>query len=267
MFPFRFQRAMSVEEAVDALRADPEAQLLAGGQTLLPLLKHRLAQPTALVDLSGIADLRVMESDDRAITVGAMVRHAEVAGDAAIREKLPALAFLAAGIGDPSVRNMGTIGGSLALNHPAADYPAAVLGLDATVHTDRRSIAADGFLQGIYETGLAEDEIIVSVSFPRVRRAGYCRFGDPASHYVLAGALVAETDSGVHVAINGAGPCAFRLPEYEAALSNRFRPDVLHGLAVDPEGLNDDEHGSPDYRAHLAAVAIERAVKSALAND
>ena len=266
MYPFAIHKPDSVEEAVALRRADQDAQPLAGGQSLLPILKHRLTRVSALIDLGGIASLRHIGERDGAIVIGAMVRHAQVADSEVVRKALPALAALAAGIADPSVRNMGTIGGSLALNHPAADYPAAVLGLGATVHTDRRAIAADEFLQGPYTTALAADEIIVAVAFPCVRRAGYWRFGDPASGYVLAGAFAAQTDAGVRVAVNGAGPGAFRVPRHEAALARRFAVDSLAGLAIDPGGLTDDLHGSALYRAHLAAIAVERAVARAAAS-
>ena len=265
MYPFAILKPGSVEEAVKMLRADPEAQLLAGGQSLLPILKHRLTRASALIDLGRVASLRHIVSRDGAIVIGAMARHSEVASADVVQKALPALAGLAGGIADPSVRNMGTIGGSLALNHPGADYPGALLGLGGIVHTDRRAIPADEFLQGLFTTALAADELIVEVEFPHVRRAGYCRFNDPASGYVLSGAFVAETGTGVRAAINGAGPCAFRLPEHETALGRRFAVTSLAGLPIKPDGLTEDQHGSAAYRAHLAAIAVERAVERASA--
>jgi carbon-monoxide dehydrogenase medium subunit len=263
MHAFRYQRPSSVAEAVSKLRAATDGKLLAGGMTLIPVMKQRLAMPSDVVDLGGIADLASIAIDGAALVIGAMATHDAVANSADVRKAIPALAELAAGIGDPQVRNRGTLGGSIANNDPAADYPAAVLGLGATIHTDRRRIAADDFFTGLFETALEDDEVIVKVSFPVPDKAGYAKFKQRASGYALAGVMVSKDPAGVRVAVTGAGPCVFRVIEMEVALTARFRPEALAGLEVPADGLNADIHGSPEYRAHLIGVMARRAVAAA----
>jgi carbon-monoxide dehydrogenase medium subunit len=263
MYGFRYRRAMSVTEAAAMLTADENALLLAGGQTLVPTLKLRMGQPSQLIDIGRIAELKGIRMDGASLTIGATTPHAAVAESAHILRAIPALARLAAGIGDPLVRNLGTIGGSLAYNHPGADYPGAMLGLGATVVTSRREIGSDEFLQGMLDTALEPGEIIVAVRFPIPRRAGYVKFPSPASGYVLTGAFVAETASGIRVAINGAGPCAFRHTGFEEALATGFDAAALDGIGVPADDLLDDLHAGPEYRAQLATVAVHRAVAQA----
>lgn len=263
MYAFNYHRPGSVADAVKQLSAAADGKFLAGGQTLLPTLKNRLASPSDLVDLGGIAELSGINVSGGVVTIGATTRHAAVAASAEVAKAIPALAKLAGGIGDPHVRNMGTIGGSLANNDPAADYPAAVLGLGATIHTNSRAIAADDFFKGMFETALKDGEIIVKVSFPVPKRAGYVKFPNPASRYVMVGAFVAETASGIRVAINGAAPCVFRHKDMEAALAKSFSPDALAGVKTPAKGLNGDIHASAEYRAHLVGVIARRAVAEA----
>ncbi|MEM7405237.1 MAG: xanthine dehydrogenase family protein subunit M [Pseudomonadota bacterium] len=263
MYTFSIARPSSLAEAQSALGAGGDVSALAGGQTLIPTLKFRLANPDGLVDLGGIAELRGITVTADAVTIGAMTRHSEVAASAEVAAAIPALAYLAGCIGDPAVRNRGTIGGSVANNDPAADYPAACLGLGATIHTTTRAIAADDFFQGMFETALNEGEIITSVSFPRPSAAGYGRFSHPASRYAMVAVMVAQTAGGVRVAVTGAGPGVFRVPEMEAALAGNWSADALAGIAVPADGLNDDMHGSASYRAHLVSIMAEDAVRSA----
>ncbi|HKL62247.1 MAG TPA: xanthine dehydrogenase family protein subunit M [Woeseiaceae bacterium] len=262
MYDFEYHRAGSVEEAVERLGASPEAKILAGGMTLLPTMKLRLAQPETLVDLGGLTELRGVSGGDP-VVIGAMTTHGEVAASAEVAGSIPALAGLAGGIGDAQVRNRGTLGGSLANSDPAADYPAAVLGLDATIRTNRRSLPAEQYFRGLFETALEPDEIIVSVSFPKPARAGYAKFANPASRYAVVGVFVAETARGLRVAVTGAGACVFRLAEMEAALSRDFSPQSLDGIEVPADELNEDLHASAEYRAHLVGVLARRAVAAA----
>lgn len=265
MHEFKFTRATSLAEAARAVAAAEEGKLLAGGQTLIPVLKQRLAQPSDLIALAGIAGLAGITATDRAITIGAMTRHADVADSADVRRLLPALAELAGGIGDPHVRNRGTIGGSVANNDPAADYPAAVLGLGATVKTDKRSIGADHYFQGLFSTALELGEIITAIEFPRPERAGYVKFPHPASRYCLVGVMVSKGPSGVRVAVTGAGQQGvFRVPAMEAALDRNFTPAALDGIKLPPDDMMSDMHAGADYRAHLAGVLAKRAVAKAI---
>ena len=240
-----------------------DAKLLAGGQTLIAALKLRLASPSDVIDLGGIAELRGIRKDGGSISIGAMTTHAEVASSKDVLKAVPALASLAASIGDPMVRNMGTLGGSVANNDPAADYPAGVLGLGATIHTNKRKIAADEFFTGMYETALQPGEIITSISFPLPKRAGYAKFKNPASRYAIVGVFVAETASGVRVAVTGAGPCVFRVAAMEKALGSKFSADAVASIKVAAAGLNSDMHASAEYRAHLVTVMARRAVEAA----
>jgi carbon-monoxide dehydrogenase medium subunit len=252
-----------VAAAAAALRKDGDARLLAGGQSLIAALKLRLSAPTELIDIAGIKELAGIRVEGAGITIGAMTRHAEVARSAEVQARIPALASLAGGIGDRMVRNMGTIGGALAHNDPVADYPAAVLGLDATVHTDRRSIAADDFFKSMYETALAPGEIIVAVRFPAPRRAAYIKFKNPASRYAIVGVFAAATGSGVRVAVTGAASCVFRVAAMEAALAANWSPDAVAGIIVPADDLNSDMHASAEYRAHLITAMARRAVAAA----
>jgi carbon-monoxide dehydrogenase medium subunit len=262
MYAFEYHRAKSVEEAAQLL-AKSGGKALAGGQSLVGAMKLRLAQPGTVVDLGQIAELRGIRKEGDALVIGATMRHAEVAASAEVRKHIPALASLAEHIGDRQVRNMGTLGGSLANNDPAADYPAAVLGLGATVRTNKRTIAADDFFKGMYETALADDELITAVSFPVPKRAAYVKFPNPASRFALVGVFVAETGGGVRVAVTGAGPGVFRVAEMEQALGKKFAADSLKGLRVDPGRLSSDIHASAEYRAHLISVLAARAVAQA----
>lgn len=265
MYSFDYARPATLTEALTLLRSDVEPRLLAGGQTLLPAMKHRLTAHSTLIDLQGIDALRGVDLGDAQLRIGAMVRHAEVAAHPGIRARLPALAVLAAGIADPMVRNMGTLGGSVANNDPAADYPAAVLGLGATIHTDRRDIPADDFFRGMFATALERDEILTAVTFPLPDAAGYFKLPHPASGYVLAGAFVARVGGAVRVAINGAGPCVFRDPAAEAALAARFHPDAATALRFLADDFTQDLHAGQDYRAQVLPAVIRRAVARAIA--
>jgi carbon-monoxide dehydrogenase medium subunit len=262
MYEFNYHRPSSLDEARKILGDNDEAKLLAGGMTLLPTMKMRLASPSDLVDLSNINGFAEIKDGGDAIEIGAMVCHADVAGSDDVRAAIPALAELAETIGDAQVRNRGTIGGSLANSDPSADYPAAVLGLNATVKTDRREIAADDYFKGLFETALEEDEIILAVHFPKPERAAYSKFPNPASRYAVVGVMVAETSDGIRVAVTGAAGCVFRATAMEDALSKDFSAAALEGIAVDAADLNSDLHASPEYRAHLVGVMARRAIMS-----
>jgi aerobic carbon-monoxide dehydrogenase medium subunit len=263
MYAFEYHRPTSVAEAVSLLQGASDAKLLAGGHTLIPTLKQRLASPSDIVDLGAIAELKGIREEGDRLIIGALTTYSEVVESETARKAIPALAQLASHIGDSQVRNRGTIGGSIANNDPASDYPAAVLGLNATVKTNKREIGADDFFLGMFETALAEDEIIVSVSFPKPAKAGYMKFPNPASRYAIVGVMVAQTGGGVRVAVTGAGPCVYRLPEFEQALAANFSPAALERLSVSPNGLNSDIHASAEYRAHLVKVMAKRAVDAA----
>ena len=260
MYDFTYHRAASVDQAKKLLAAAADGRYLAGGMTLLPTMKQRLANPSDLIDLAGIAELAGVRRDGKALVVGAMTTHAAVAAGAEARKAIPALAALAGMIGDPQVRNRGTIGGSLANSDPAADYPAAVLALGATVRTDRREIAGDDFFTGMFETALDNGELITAVSFPVPEAACYMKFANPASRYAIVGVMVARTGAGVRVAVTGAGPCAFRVADMEKALAKKFAPEAIAGIGVPADDLNADIHAGADYRAHLIGVMAKRAV-------
>jgi len=260
MYDFSYHRPNSLDDAA-RLRASAEGGLyLAGGHTLIPTLKQRLAAPSDIIDLSAVPDLSGIHVDENAVSVGAMTRHAEVAGSAEIVRALPALADLAGQIGDPAVRNRGTLGGSIANADPAADYPAAVVGLGATVITTAREIAADDFFTGLFETALDEGEIITAVRFPIPNAAAYQKFPNPASRYAVVGVFVARTKGGVRVAVTGAGSYVFRVPDMEAALAENFTSDAIADITVPADDLNTDIHASAEYRAHLVGVMARRAV-------
>ncbi|MBI1774908.1 MAG: xanthine dehydrogenase family protein subunit M [Proteobacteria bacterium] len=261
MYEFNYQKAGSVAEA--AKLATGEAKILAGGMTLIPTLKMRLAKPSALIDISGLGELKSIKVDGGTVTIGAMTTHAEVAHSAAVKKAIPALAQLAEGIGDPQVRNRGTIGGSIANNDPAADYPAGCIALGATIHTNTRKIAADAFFTGLFETALKPGEIVTAVSFPVPEKAAYSKFPNPASRYAIVGVFVAKAKDGVRVGVTGAGPGVFRQKAMEKALSAKFAPSALEGIKVEASGLNSDIHASAAYRAHLVGVMAKRAVAAA----
>jgi len=262
MYNFDFVKPSSLADAVAALKQD-EAQPLGGGQTLIPTLKQRLASPSTLVSLTGIDEIKGICKDDAGrVCIGAGTTHAEVA--AGVAGDYPGLAALAANIGDPAVRNRGTIGGSLANNDPSACYPAAALGSGATIVTNAREIAADDYFQGMFDTALEEGEIITEVRFPVPETANYQKFEQPASRFALVGVFVAKYADGVRVAVTGASEeGVFRWTEAEEALSANFSPDALAGLSVPADGMIGDLHGTPEYRAHLVGVMTKRAVAAA----
>ena len=263
MYSFDYQRPADAKAAVAALTSDVDAKFLAGGQSLLPTMRLRLAQPSALIDVTRIASMKNIALDGDKLTIGGAVCHAQVAANADVKKALPGLADLAGRIGDRQVRERGTIGGSLANDDPAACYPAAVLALNATVVTDRRRIAADDFFIDMYQTALEPDELITAVEFPLAERAGYEKFRNPASHFALVGVFVAKFASGVRVAVTGAAASVFRVPELESALSANFTPESARAVSVPSANLNDDMHASAEYRAHLIPVLAARAVAKA----
>lgn len=263
MYEFNYHRPTSVADAKKLLDDSESASLLAGGMTLLPTMKLRLAQASDLVDLSGIDALQGIRRDGDVLEIGAMVRHADVAESDDVRSTIPALADLASMIGDAQVRHRGTLGGSLSNSDPAADYPAAVLGLGATIRTDQREIAADDYFLGMFDTALEPNEIVETVRFPIPKRAAYAKFPNPASRYAVVGVFVAETGTGVRVAVTGAGACAFRQADMEAALTSDFSAAAIDDITVDAVELNGDLHASPEYRAHLVGVMARRAVDAA----
>lgn len=260
MYAIEYQQPKTLADAASML-ASTGGRPLAGGQSLVAAMKLRLSQPGTLVDLSGIADLRGIRKDGERLVIGAMSRHAEIASSDVVKAAMPALASVAEGIGDRQVRNMGTIGGAIANNDPAADWPAAVLGSAATVRTNKRAIAAADFFKGMFETALAPDEIIASVEFPVAQRSAYAKFPNPASRFALVGVFVAQAANGdVRVAVTGAAPSVFRAKAIEDALRQSFTPAAAKGVKMSADGLNRDLHGSPEYRAHLIPVMASRAV-------
>lgn len=263
MYDFAYHKPKSVADAVALLKKSPEAKAMAGGQTLIPTLKQRLARPSDVVDLAGVSDLVGISVAGGKVTIKAMTKHADVAASGDVMKAIPALAKLAANIGDGQVRNRGTIGGSVANNDPAADYPAAVLALGATVVTTERRIAADDFFKGLFETALKDGELVTAVEFPVPEKAAYVKFPNPASRYAMVGVFVAKSAGGVRVAVTGAGPGVFRVKAMEDALAKNFSADAVAGIAVPASGLNSDIHGSAEYRAHLVTVMAKRAVAAA----
>jgi carbon-monoxide dehydrogenase medium subunit len=263
MHDFDYHRPASVEEAATLLAAAGDNKLLAGGMSLIPSLKLRLNRYSALVDLGALQDIRGIRRDGGALVIGAMTLHAVVAASAEVRNTLPALADLAEGIGDPLVRNRGTLGGSIANADPAADYPAGVVGLGATVITNRRTIAGDDFFTGVFETALQAGEIIKEVRFPVPQKAAYAKYRQPASRFAIVGVFVAKTASGVRVAVTGASAAVFRFADAEAALAKRFDPSALDGITINADNLNADIHASAEYRAHSVVEMTLRAVLAA----
>jgi aerobic carbon-monoxide dehydrogenase medium subunit len=264
MYNFAFHRPTGLRQASNMLGKFEEAKVLAGGQTLIPTMKLRLAAPGNIVDLSQVDGLSGIELKGRSLVIGAMATHFEVATSPVVKEAIPALAQLAGMIGDPAVRHKGTIGGSIANNDPNADYPAACVGLGATIVTTKRKIAADEFFKGLFETALEPDEIITKISFPIVKKAGYEKFRNQASRFALVGVFVSKRGSEIRVAVTGAGSNGvFRVPSFEEALKKRFAPKSIEGLTIPADGMNSDIHGSAEYRAHLVGVMAKRALAKA----
>ncbi len=264
MHPLNYHRASSASEAARLLSGTENGKFLAGGQTLVPAMKTRLAAPSDLVDVSGAADLRGIAVSGRAVTIGAATTHAEVAASGDLRKVCPSICDLAANVGDPAVRHRGTIGGSVANNDPAADYPAAMLALGATIKTAGREIAADDFFVGLFETALEDGELMVSVSFTAPDAGAYAKFPNPASRYAMCGVFVAKGGGGVRVGVTGAGADGvFRAGEFEAALQDAFAPEALEGISVKAEEMLSDIHGDGAYRANLVSVMARRAVAAA----
>ena len=264
MYNFEFHRPTGLRQAGNMLGKLEEAKILAGGQTLIPTMKLRLASPNNLVDLNMVEGLSGIEVKGRSIVIGAMTRHVDVATSADVKANIPALAYLAGLIGDPAVRHRGTLGGSIANNDPNSDYPAACVGLGATIHTTKGKHEADAFFKGLFETALAPDEIITKVSFPIVKKAGYEKFKNQASRFALVGVFAAKRGSEIRVAVTGAGSNGvFRVAAFEEALKKRFAPKSLEGLTIPADGMNADIHGSAEYRAHLVGVMARRAVARA----
>ena len=264
MYTFNYHKADSTQSAATLATGKPDAKFLAGGQSLIATMKLRLAQPSDLVDLGGIATLKGIKVEGDKIVIGAMTTHADVAVDALVKSKFPALAVVAEGIGDRQVRNRGTIGGSLANNDPAADWPAAVLGSGATVVTNKRSIAADDFFKGMYETVLEAGELITAVQFPIPKKAAYMKFKQPASRFAIVGVFVSQGASGVRVAVTGASQSGvMRVKAMEDALAKSWSSDAVKGIKVPAGDMNADLHASAEYRAHLVSVMAGRAVAAA----
>ena len=261
MYAFAYERPASLADVVAKIASGGQA--LAGGQTLIATLKQRLAQPESLIDLAGVAELSGVRRDGNTLVIGAMTKHETVADSAEVQQLIPALATLAANIGDRQVRAMGTMGGSVANNDPAACYPSAVLALGATIETNQRTIAADDFFQGMYTTALEPGELITAIHFPVPLKAAYAKFRQPASRFALVGVFVAQTAQGVRVAITGAGNGVFRHAGLEAALSKSFTPEAVEGVAIDANELNADLHASAAFRAQLIKVQTQKAVQQA----
>ncbi len=260
MYTFNYHRPGSLEEASGLFQEAEDGIYLAGGMTLIPTMKQRLAAPSDVIDLARVDGLSGIDVADDRVSVGAFTRHAEVAGHRGVRAALPVLAALAECIGDAQVRNRGTMGGSVANSDPAADYPAAVIGLGATIHTNQRTIAADDYFQDLFETALDPGEIITRIDFPVPARAAYRKFPHPASRYAVVGVLIADFGGQVRVGITGAGPCAFRGTAIEQALEGSLDPAALDGIEVPDAGFNSDLFASADYRAHLVKVMARRAL-------
>jgi carbon-monoxide dehydrogenase medium subunit len=264
MYEFTYHRPTTVRQAVNLLAKHPEAKVLAGGHSLIPVMKLRLASPTAIIDINHVEGMSGVEVKGRTVVIGAMTRHHEVAASQTLKDVLPALAGVPGSIGDPHVRHRGTIGGSVANNDPNADYPAALLGLGATIITNKRRVLADEFFTGMFSTALEPDEIITKISFPIAKKAAYQKFKHPASGFALVGVFVSKRGSDIRVAVTGAGSNGvFRVPAFEEALKKRFSPKSIEGIAVPADGMNSDIHASAEYRAHLVGVMARRALAAA----
>jgi aerobic carbon-monoxide dehydrogenase medium subunit len=265
MYAFSYHQPKTVRQAASLLAKNEDGKILAGGQTLLPTMKQRLASPSALIDLGKVEGLSGIELKGRSLVIGATTKHVQVATSEIVRQAIPGLADMAGLIGDPAVRNRGTIGGSVANNDPAADYPAACLALGATIVTNTRKIPAEQFFTGLFETALEPGEVVVKVAFPIVAKAAYAKFRNPASRYAMVGVFVAKRGSDIRVAVTGAGASGvFRSAPLEEALKKRFAPKSLDGVTVPATGINGDIHASPEYRAHLIVVMAKRAVAAAI---
>ncbi len=260
MYQFDYHRPATLADAAKLFAGASDPKFMSGGQTLIPTLKQRLASPSDVIDLGWISELKGVKLDGRTLVIGAGTTHHDVHASDVVARAIPALAFLAGEIGDPAVRHRGTIGGSIANADPAADYPSAVVALNAQVVTTTRTIAADDFFTGMFETALKPGEIVTAVRFPLADAAAYEKFPNPASRYAMVGVFVAKTGGGVRVAVTGAGPSVFRVPAMEAALAKSFTPDAVAGIKIPADGLNSDLHGSAEYRAHLVTVMAKRAV-------
>ena len=264
MYAFNFHRAETLDQALELLLSCDDPKILAGGHTLLPTMKQRLANPSDLVDIASIEALKGIQHNGAILSIGAMETHSQVADSPIVKAIIPGLAALAGQIGDPHVRNRGTLGGSLANNDPTADYPAACLALKAIVHTTRRQINAEDFFTDMFETALDDQEIITRVDFPVPELSAYAKFPNPASRYAIAGVFIAKTQNTVEVAVTGAGPVVFLAKDFAQALSRSFDPSALSGVAISPEGLNADIHASAAFRAHLVGIMAQQAVSTAL---
>ena len=263
MHSFQLHKAKSGSDATTMIAGKDDGKYLAGGQSLIAAMKLRLNSPSDLVDLGAAPELKGIRSDGKTVTIGSMTTHAEVAASADVRKAIPALAALAEAIGDRQVRNVGTIGGAIANNDPAADYPAGVLGLGATIHTSKRTIGADQFFRGLFDTALEAGELITALSFPVPQKAAYIKFRNPASRFAIIGVMVAKTGDGVRVAVTGGGSGVFRVADMEKALASNWSPSAIAGIKVPASGLSSDLHGSAEYRAHLVGVLAQRAVVAA----
>lgn len=260
MHNFEYHLAKNLDGAIKTVAEAEDGKFMAGGMTLLPTLKQRLAAPSDVVDLAAIDSLKGISRDGGEIVIGAMMTHAEVAASDVVKSAIPALSELAGGIGDPAVRHRGTIGGSVANADPAADYPAAVVGLGATIVTNQREVAGDEYFLGLFETALEEGEVITGVRFPIPKKAHYQKFRHTASGYAVVGVMVAQTDAGVRVGVTGAGPNAFRASNFESALSKDFSAKAVEDIKQDADGMLSDIHFSGEYRAHIVGVFVRRAV-------
>jgi len=264
MYDFNYHKPDSIDEAIQLFLGAEDGIYLAGGHTLLPSMKQRLAAPTDVIDLAGIDDLSGIEDVGADLEIGALTAHDEVATSSVVQSGIPALAELASLIGDAQVRNRGTIGGSVSNSDPAADYPAGVLGLGAEIVTNKRTIAADDFFTAMFETALEEGELITKIKFPKPEAAAYIKFPNPASRYATVGVFIARTGSGVRVAITGAAPSVFRSTDMEEALNSEFSVEALEGITLDAGEMNSDLHATAEYRAHLCTVMAKRAVRKLL---
>lgn len=265
MYATHYSKATSLDDAVAKLGGAEDGKFLSGGQTLLATMKQRLAAPSDLIDVTKIPELKGISLDGDTLTVGAASTHYEVMSSDTVKNAIPALSDMAGVIGDPAVRNMGTMGGSIANNDPAADYPAALVGLNATVHTNKRAISADDFFTGMFETALEDDEIVVKISFPVPEKAGYEKFRNPASRYAMCGVMAVKLkDGSIRIAVTGAGDGGvFRVAEMEQALASNWSPEAVASITVPADDMMGDLHGSQEYRAHLVTVMAKRAVAAA----
>jgi carbon-monoxide dehydrogenase medium subunit len=264
MYNFNYHQAKSVDEASKLSTSVEEGKIMAGGMTLIPTLKQRLAKPSDIIDLAKIPELKGIKKEGNAIVIGAMTRHYDVFTSDIVKQNIPGLSHLAGHIGDPHVRNRGTCGGSIANSDPAADYPASVLALNATIITNTRKIAADDFFKGLFETALEPGELITAISFPIPEKSAYMKFPNPASRYAVVGVFVAKIGNNIRVGVTGAGACAYRQTDMEAALTKSFTPDAIKDIKQKQDGLNSDIHASAEYRAHLVNVMARRAVQACL---